>query len=466
MSTNRNLQRPLYRVFSVFIVFVASVIGILDVLPLVFTGNAAIVHANGLPAAPRNIAQSYQWNLRDETKPLISFPDHIGGNLDLALTYSLDQFQFPLFQTLYFNQRAGKYILMVLSKEKGRAEFIELSEAGRAQFVSDEKSNLRLNDKGGLKVLSAADGTSYTFAKLSDGEFHCGRIDDSAGSVIKLKYSNDALLNAIADDAGRMITFSYDDNHVSAITQTWKFQTAKMIKTWAIANHEQLHAGPSSTLPVGPIVPKRIPSNAITPGYTKEMEASDNSLAALFGGNGAVAAANGFEPRSLGNQYPLYRGNIMGDDGKVRRGHLSYAMHLYGSEDGTGETELYVPAGFTSHSGQPSPTDAAVTFYYSSLGNLTNVTLAVFHVDNFRLVPEGMRVRIGKIGGPGGSIDSYKHSHVEFYRGDTGLPRASARARLRIDPAGVFTSNTEALARGKSAQSETEMISMGGRSVR
>jgi hypothetical protein len=116
-------------------------------------------------------------------------------------------------------------------------------------------------------------------------------------------------------------------------------------------------------------------------------------------------------------------------------------MHLYGSADGTGETEVYVPAGFTSHSNEPSPSDAVVTFYYPRLGNFSNVTLAVFHVANFQLIPAAGRVRIGNIGGRGGSASSYRHSHLEFYRGDTGLPTLAAREHLRIDPARVFTSS-------------------------
>ena len=117
-------------------------------------------------------------------------------------------------------------------------------------------------------------------------------------------------------------------------------------------------------------------------------------------------------------------------------------MHLYGSADGTGETEVYIPLGFTAHSDEPSPTDAAITFYYPRLGNLTDVTLAVFHVQNFPLSYEGERAHIGSSGGPGGSIASYKHSHLEFYRGNTGLPPLAARVQLRIDPATVFGSTT------------------------
>jgi hypothetical protein len=188
---------------------------------------------------------------------------------------------------------------------------------------------------------------------------------------------------------------------------------------------------------------KRIPTNAARPLYTEAMAASDSKLANVFGGPGAVAAANGFEPPSLGSAYPLYRGDLIDYEGKIRRGHLSYAMHLYGSADGTGEVDLYVPVGFISHSRAPTPTDAAVTFYYPRLGNFTDVTLAVFHVANFHLSYEGDRVCIGNIGGRGGSLKSYRHSHLEFYHGNTGLPPASVREALRIDPAAVFhTSQT------------------------
>ena len=185
-------------------------------------------------------------------------------------------------------------------------------------------------------------------------------------------------------------------------------------------------------------VVKAIPRNAVTPSYTPEMANCDRLLASIFGGPGAVAAANGFEPAGLANQYPIYRGDIVGDDGVRRRGHLSYAMHLYGSPNGTADTALYVPIGFASHSNQPTPTDAAVTFYYPHLGNLDNVTVAVFHVANFAISYEGGRVRVGSIGGRGGSYAYYKHSHIEFYRGNTGLPRGGARENLRIDPAAVF----------------------------
>jgi hypothetical protein len=198
---------------------------------------------------------------------------------------------------------------------------------------------------------------------------------------------------------------------------------------------------------------KHVPNNAVTPSYTEVMAATDRMLAIIFGGSGAVAAANGFEPEGLAHQYPLYRGDIVANDGRILRGHLSYAMHLYGSQDGTAETEIYVPLGFISHSNEPTATDAVVTFYYPRIGNLTEVTLAVFHVANFRLSNEAGRVRIGKIGGAGGSIASYKHSHLEFYRGNTGLPPLATRLQLRIDPTTVFAPRTASASLSKTPTS-------------
>jgi len=392
---------------------------------------------------------TYRWNLNDDGLPLVSLPDHIRGNLDLSLTYSMGQFQFPLFQSLYFNERVGKYILMVLQNRGRRAQFIDLDPVeGWGQFQAKDGSGLHLADKGHLKLLSTSEGTVYTFAAFEDGEFHCSQINDRDGLVINFQYTNDSSIDIISDSSGRTIRFSYTNDYVSAVTQTWGADPAKLTKTWAI--DVRLTTGPAvNPRGVRSRESKHIPTNAIKPTYTDEMVASDLILATIFGEPGAVAAANGFEPRGLGNQYPLYRGDLIGDDGRIRRGHLSYAMHLYGSEDGTGETELYVPLGFISNSDEPTPTDAAVTFYYPKLGNLTDVTLAVFHVSNFHLSYEGGRVRIGSIGGPGGSIDSYRHAHIEFYRGNTGLPPASSRVKLRIDPVTVFASTSDIAARSK-----------------
>lgn len=386
---------------------------------------------------------TYSWNLNDQDRPLLSLPDHIGPEFDLSLTYSMDQFQFPLFQQLRYNPTAGKYLFMVIQSEGRRLGFINLGALKVGESEAKGYSGVSLTDEGRLKLIRTVDGSIYTFALLPNGELHCSQITAHNGAVINLKYNADASITSIADGFGRKISFTYTDDYASSITQTWG-PSKKQI--WAIADDNRPNLA-TNLLPVGSEIGKHIPTNAITPVYTYAMGVSDQTLALIFGGPGAIAAANGFEPAGLGSQYPLYRGGIIAEDGKILRGHLSYAMHLYGSADGTGDTNLYVPNGFTSNSNTPTPTDAAVTFYYPRLGNLTDVTLAVFHIANFKLSYEGSRVHIGNIGGRGGSSGGYKHSHLEFYRGDTGLPSAASRTRLRIDPIGVFGTTSDIAAR-------------------
>ena len=89
---------------------------------------------------------TYRWNLNDAGLPLLSLPDHIRGAVDLSITYSMDQFQFPLLQSLYYNERVGKYILMVIPKDEARAEFIDLVPGKvRHQFEAKGNSSLRLD---------------------------------------------------------------------------------------------------------------------------------------------------------------------------------------------------------------------------------------------------------------------------------------------------------------------------------
>ncbi|HBB86553.1 MAG TPA: hypothetical protein DC047_02935 [Blastocatellia bacterium] len=445
----KQIITPLSYSFAVFI----AAIGVFALPELNRSiGRTSVVSAatNSAASPASDSIAIYSWNLSDGGQPLISLPDHVGAGVDLSLSYSLDQFEFPLFQSVYYNQSARKYILMVIAKQGRRAQFLDL----KTQPQSGAGAELNFSESGRNKLLKTKEGTVYTFATLGDGELHCSQIKDRNGLIINLHYNLQASLAQIDDVSGRRIEFSYTDDYVSAITQTWGPSAIKK-QTWAITDDRTLIAQPIVSSSSTALVAKHIPSNATKPGYTAQMAADDLTLAAIFGGPGAVAAANGFEPTQLGNQYPLYRGDLIGDDGVLRRGHLSFAMHLYGNANGTGESPLYVPAGFTSHSSVPTPTDAAVLFYYPRLGRLTNVTLAVFHVADFQLSDEGARVRIGNIGGPGGSIGTYKHSHIEFYRGDTGgLPSLAARSCLRIDPATVFEATQEAIARAGTAQSD------------
>jgi hypothetical protein len=384
----------------------------------------------------------YKWNVGDRQSPLLSLPDaNLKVGLDHTISYPVAQFNFPIFQSLSYDEENGRYLLPSISRESNGVHFIAFEPTEtRNTFASTDGTNLKLIDNDAQKTVRTREGSRYIFVRYPDGEFRCASIRDASGASLNMLYTaNGLMLHGVVDATGRTLTFNYSSAGLESVTQTWMANAEGQTKTWAVGNATLAETkSVKYSHAVGIISAKALPNNALVRAYTAEMAASDKMLAHVFGGASAVAGANGFEPAGLAGSYPLYRGDIVGDDGRPRRGHLSYAMHLYGNADGSGDSALYVPAGFTSHSAQPSPTDGVVTFYYPRLGNLTDVTLAVFHVADFQIRNEGNRVRIGNIGGPGGATPAYKHSHLEFYRGNAGLPALSARPRLRIDPATVF----------------------------
>ncbi len=392
---------------------------------------------------PEASAPGFRWNVSNKALPLLGIPNsHLTPGLDQTLSYPLANFNFPIFQALNYDDEHARYLLPSLSKETKGVHFIEfMPNESKHTYTSIDGTNIQLIDNDNMKVVRIADGTRYVFVRYPDGEFRCSSIKDSSGASLSLLYTaNGLLLHGVVDSSGRTITFNYASDGIKSVTQTWMANLEGLTKTWTVGEQPEIPVKPDLKYShaVGSAFTKTLPNNAVVREYTTAMAASDKTLAGIFGGPNAVAGANGFEPAGLAATYPFYRGDIIGDDGIERRGHLSYAMHLYGSPDGTGDSPVYVPAGFTQHSSEPSPVDAAVIFYYPRLGSLTDVTLAVFHVADFQLSSEGERVRIGRLGGPGGSSASYKHSHIEFYRGNTGLPTVSARPSLRIDPTTVF----------------------------
>lgn len=168
------------------------------------------------------------------------------------------------------------------------------------------------------------------------------------------------------------------------------------------------------------------PPNPAIPPYNSENAICDKILARIFGGRDAIAAGNNYEPEGMPG-YPTaqhrYRGTLNGIPG-----HLSNQMHLYGSSDGRQTTGVYVPGGYDAVYPNPraNPGDrgGSFVFYYSNLGKFfENVSLVVTHVANYNIRNEGGRVRIGDIGGPGGTSAAYNpnepyiHSHFSLLRG-------------------------------------------------
>lgn len=435
-----HLASTLFRTLGIFYVTFCVTAGVS--YPVLAADNDAT-----RPAAEDSLGGStrppiYDWNVSRQEKPLLSLPAQLSDAEGLSLAFPMGTQKFPLLQLLKSGNKTNEYVVQLLNSTTGRSVEVSLKVFDTTESsVHTGSGNLDLTDNRGVMTLRTGMGTEYTFVKFTDGVKRCVRVKAADGVLLNLLYGSDNLIHGVVDSTGRSIRFGYDNRRITSVTQTWTVNSVGFSKTWTVGRErEQVKlAHAAAPLPAVAKFLKPIPNNAITPQYTSSMANSDRKLAAIFGSASAVAAANSYEPPALASQYPLYRGDLIASDGRLVRGHLSYAMHLYGNAEGTGDSALYVPAGFTSHSLQPGPTDAAVTFYYPRLGNMTDVTLAVFHVANFEIVPEGGRVRIGNIGGPGGSYSQYKHSHIEFYRGNTGLPATTtAREQLRIDPAKVF----------------------------
>src|SRR5882762_4692847 len=236
---------------------------------LIPTSFVSAATNSNLPSASDSIG-IYRWNLNDDDQPLISLPDHVGAGVDLALSYSLDQFEFPLFQSVYYNQAARKYILMVIAKQGRRAQFLDLNSTQRQSIGAG--AGLNFSESGRNKLLSTKEGTVYTFAPLGDGDLHCSQIKDRNGLVINLHYNREALLSQIEDGSGRSIGFSYTEDYVSAITQTWGPGEIKK-QTWAVGSDRTLTAQPITSSPSGSATAKHIPSNATKNAYTAQMAA-------------------------------------------------------------------------------------------------------------------------------------------------------------------------------------------------
>jgi RHS repeat-associated protein len=158
--------------------------------------------------------------------------------------------------------------------------------------------------------------------------------------------------------------------------------------------------GPQNPMPV-PSPESKIPPKPPNPDC-------DEKLAAIFGGQGAVAAGSGYEPSGM-----------TGPQGSPNfRPHVYRTLHIYGNETATSVTGVYAPAGggipFSRENVAPGAGSYGI--YYNQLGNAHNVTLVISHVADYtnpgRITS---RTQIGNIGGPGGNSGGqypYIHSHL------------------------------------------------------
>lgn len=167
------------------------------------------------------------------------------------------------------------------------------------------------------------------------------------------------------------------------------------------------------------------------PKKTAEQQACDDQLARIFGGDKAVAAGNGFEPDGT------YRGDSQDISDR--------ALHIYGSQDRTASTGVYIPRGnqplYANPRTFPEYRGGSFVAFYKELGGLTNVSLIITHLnrDTGGSHPPNSAGSgyIGTIGGVGGDGKGYVHSHFELVQGRV-TSRRSTTAMKHYSFAKVF----------------------------
>lgn len=154
--------------------------------------NDTTLSETGAPVEFSQRFAFYDWNLNEGQHPLLSLPDQINPGTALSLAYPMGQFRFPLFQTLHFDDRSGKYILQLLTKVSGRQRTIELKQTGApGSYASADGSDVHLRDNRDVRTIQASDATEYTFVRFTDGAIRCIRVKSAGGSIITLVYTRD-----------------------------------------------------------------------------------------------------------------------------------------------------------------------------------------------------------------------------------------------------------------------------------
>ena len=197
------------------------------------------------------------------------------------------------------------------------------------------------------------------------------------------------------------------------------------------AGEEESAEGESQTpvqLPIARAIKPIIPSTP--PGGTQTLgPPCGDIIAALFGGEGALAKTNRWRDNS-GNYYEgewrdAEAGNsFWGEDGYASPAHIYIPTDIVG-----GDVGAFVPYGYTDKiiTVQEGPNGNYVQFNYNGYGNYrTPFTLSVFHVKDVSwnrgdvlAINKNTRnaagsVRIGNIGGPGGSAKESSEVHIHI----------------------------------------------------
>src|SRR5438128_456137 len=240
-------------------------------------------------SASDNANAAYKWNITDRQLPLLGLmKDNLKPGFDQLLSYPAEQFDFPIFRPLGFDEERGVYLLPILAKSNKQLSFIELTRVSDTNnYVAS--GGLELVDKDGLKILKTGEGTKYFFVRYPDNEFRCATIKQAEGATLNLLYAANGLaLHGVIDSSGRSLTFNYGDQGIHSLTQTWMANSEGFTRTWTIGDKDGFEYSAKFAHAVVSRSGKFVPANAVVREYTDEMTASDKLLAKIFGGPNAV----------------------------------------------------------------------------------------------------------------------------------------------------------------------------------
>ena len=145
-----------------------------------------------------------------------------------------NQFDFPIFKSLEFDQEHDRYLMPAVSRRDRKLIFIELTRSGKTNtYFSHE--GLALIDQGNLKIIRARNGARFLFLQYPDGNLRCAAIKEDANVTLNLLYvANGLALHGVVDSSGRRLTFNYGDEGIRSLTQTWTANTEGLTRTWTI----------------------------------------------------------------------------------------------------------------------------------------------------------------------------------------------------------------------------------------
>jgi YD repeat-containing protein len=179
------------------------------------------------------LSRNYNWSA-----PLINLPGRAGLDLGLSLSYNslvwtrtgnyvtFDddagfpspgfRLGFPTIQGPFVNSQAGKNAYLLIAADGSRLELRQVNTSNFYETV--DSSHMLLNSS--TMVLQTVNGMQLSYVQYGTN-FQCVRVQDRNGNFITINRDSNGRITTIVDTLGRTITFNYESNALTTITQSW-----------------------------------------------------------------------------------------------------------------------------------------------------------------------------------------------------------------------------------------------------